>query len=217
LYLDKTLLFTYVPGQSALTLPADTALEIPAGSELVWTMHYTPYGVETTDRSRLAVKFWRGAPPKYLRKAVYVRKQGFTIPPRAVDYVIENEWKPDPDAEVVSVFPHMHLRGKSFLCEAVYPDGRREALLSVPHWDFNWQLNYVFDRPRCFPPGTILRLVGHYDNSRDNPNNPAPDRPVYDGEQTDAEMHVAFFDVRSARDRPWKKADPREPGSEIRK
>lgn len=31
-----------------------------------------------------------------------------------------------------------NLRGKSFKFTLVYPDGRREVILDVPHYDFNW-------------------------------------------------------------------------------
>jgi hypothetical protein len=90
--------------------------------------------------------------------------------------------------------PHMHLRGKDFLFEATYPDGKKEVLLSVPRYDFNWQSVYRAAKPLAMPKGTKLRCVAHFDNSGKNPNNPDPSKPVFWGDQTWEEMMVGWFD-----------------------
>jgi hypothetical protein len=72
----------------------------------------------------------------------------------------------------------MHLRGKSFRFEATYPDGRREVLLDVPHYEFDWQNAYILAEPKPMPEGTIMRCVAQFDNSAGNPNNPDPTRTV---------------------------------------
>ena len=89
--------------------------------------------------------------------------------------------------------PHLHLRGKSFRFEAVYPDGRRETLLYVPRYDFNWQLRYELEAPKRLPKGTRLLCTAHWDNSADNPANPDPTRDVGWGDQTGDEMLIGFF------------------------
>ena len=48
---------------------------------------------------------------------------------------------------IVSFSPHMHLRGKDIFYRAIYPDGRSEILLSVPRYDFNWQVYYYPAKP----------------------------------------------------------------------
>ena len=94
---------------------------------------------------------------------------------------------------LLNLSPHLHLRGKSFRFEAVYSDGRRETLLDVPHYDFNWQLRYELAEPKRLPKGTRLVCTAHWDNSADNPNNPDPTRAVGWGDQTDDEMLIGFF------------------------
>jgi hypothetical protein len=89
----------------------------------------------------------------------------------------------------------MHLRGKSFRFEATYPDGRREILLDVPRYDFDWQNNYVLAEPKRLPEGTVLHCYAHFDNSADNPSNPDPTATVTFGEQTKDEMLVGYLDV----------------------
>jgi hypothetical protein len=87
----------------------------------------------------------------------------------------------------------MHVRGKSFRYEATYPDGRRELLLDVPRWDFNWQLDYILAEPKLMPKGTVLRCEAHFDNSPENPVNPDPTKTVRFGEQTWEEMMIGWF------------------------
>jgi hypothetical protein len=89
--------------------------------------------------------------------------------------------------------PHMHMRGKSFRYEAWYPDGKREILLDVPRWDFNWQIDYVLAEPKLMPKGTQLRCFATYDNSAGNPANPDPSKWVFFGEQTWDEMMIGWF------------------------
>ena len=99
-----------------------------------------------------------------------------------------------PPGRLLAFMPHMHLRGKDFLYEALFPDGRRETLLSVPAYDFGWQSNYRLAAPFRLPAGTRIECTAHFDNSADNPNNPDPTKEVYWGEQTWDEMMIGFVD-----------------------
>ena len=92
----------------------------------------------------------------------------------------------------------MHLRGKSFTFEALYPDGSQEILLDVPHYDFNWQLTYRLAEPKRLPKGTTVRCTATFDNSADNLANPDPTATVTWGEQSWDEMMIGFFDVKPA-------------------
>jgi hypothetical protein len=76
------------------------------------------------------------------------------------------------DTQLLSMFPHMHVRGKSFEYRATYPTGETETLLTVPKYDFNWPLNYYLKEPKLLPKGTVLECVAHYDNLPNNPFNP---------------------------------------------
>jgi hypothetical protein len=103
------------------------------------------------------------------------------------------------DTELLSLYPHMHVRGKAFRYEATYPDGSKEVLLDVPRYDFNWQQTYVFPQPKLIPKGTRMRCLAHYDNSPENIANPDPKRLVHFGEQTWDEMLIGFMEAMPAR------------------
>jgi hypothetical protein len=118
----------------------------------------------------------------------------FAIPPH------DPNWQSPPcevtfrqDVELVLMIPHMHARGKDMTFTLEYPDGRKETVLSVPHYNFNWQLGYQTSIP--VPKGTKLRVDAHFDNSANNPANPNPDRTVYYGEMTWEEMMSPIFSV----------------------
>jgi hypothetical protein len=95
--------------------------------------------------------------------------------------------------ELVEFMPHMHVRGKSMTYRLVYPDGRVEIPLSVPKYDFNWQLLYQPKQPLRVPKGTKMYVDAYYDNSRANRHNPNPERTVYLGRMTWEEMMAPFF------------------------
>lgn len=97
------------------------------------------------------------------------------------------------DTLLISMLPHMHLRGKSFRFELTYPDGKKEVLLDVPEYDFNWQLWYQLAEPKLIPKGSKMTAYATFDNSTDNPFNPDPGSAVTWGEQTFEEMMFGFF------------------------
>jgi hypothetical protein len=115
------------------------------------------------------------------------------LPPGAADVVVESQHRFGRDVRLLSMMPHMHLRGKSFRFEVQYPDGGREVLLDVPRYDFNWQLRYELAEPKRLPQGTLLTCTAHYDNSAKNPVNPDPTAVVRWGEQTWDEMMIGYF------------------------
>jgi peroxiredoxin len=186
-------LAAYAPGMPPRTLPDGVARKVPAGSKLLFQVHYTPRGTKQVDRSRIGLTF---ADPSTVRREL---KSGmaidfrFKIPAGAPDFVSKAEYRFDQSALLYSLMPHMHLRGKSMRFEAEYPDGRREILLDVPRYEFDWQNLYVLAEPKAMPEGTILHCEGHFDNSADNPNNPNPAKPVTFGEQTQDEMLVGYL------------------------
>jgi hypothetical protein len=99
------------------------------------------------------------------------------------------------DALLVSMFPHMHLRGAGFEYQIVRSQGRVETLLKVNNYNFYWQLSYQLKKPRPLPAGTTLLFAGYFDNSAGNPRNPDPTAEVTWGEQSWEEMMIGFFDV----------------------
>jgi hypothetical protein len=92
----------------------------------------------------------------------------------------------------------MHLRGKSAEFTLIRPDGTRELLLSVPHYDFHWQTNYDLANPLTIPAGSKIEYTAIYDNSKENPSNPDPRAWVTWGEQSWDEMMIGFFEYHWA-------------------
>ncbi len=188
-----SLLAGFNPGGGPWRAPEEMAVKIPAGAELVFEMHYTPNGTPQKDRSYVGLKF---ADPATVRKqimCVMPANTEFEIPPRAHDFKVQKSWYFPADSLLLVMRPHMHLRGKAFRYEAIYPDGTNEILLDVPNFDFNWQNNYVFATPKQVPAGTEMRCTAWFDNSEDNLSNPDPSATVRWGDQTIDEMMIGIF------------------------
>jgi len=183
------------PGSPPMILPAGYAKFVPAGSELIFQVHYTPNGTATNDLSSIGLKF---ADPTDVTHRVYTLKahnEGLRIPPGADNHPVTARTTFDRDAELLSLFPHMHLRGKSFRYTAVMPDGGQEILLDVPGYDFNWQNGYELATPRLIPAGTRFECIAHFDNSEKNLANPDPTETVQWGDQTWEEMMIGYFNI----------------------
>ena len=180
------------PGEDPEIWPLGIGKKIPAGAELVWQLHYTPTGKIETDRSEVGLIFCK-SPPKREVHGKMALNAGFRIPPGAANHKVVSSSRFSRPAELLSLMPHMHLRGKDFLYRAHYPDGRSEILLNVPGYDFNWQHRYRFAKPFQIPAGTTIECVAHFDNSTGNPANPDPGKTIGWGRQTWEEMMIGFI------------------------
>jgi mono/diheme cytochrome c family protein len=187
------LLLVYAPGSSPDQWPEGMAKFVPAGSDLVFQMHYTTNGTADQDQTSIGLVFAK-SPPKQRVITLQLNNHALIIPPGADDFRVEVQGTLPHDALLLSLFPHMHLRGKRFEYDIVDPAGRVETLLRV-NYHFHWQLSYRLAEPRWLRAGTKLRAVAWYDNSKNNPHNPDPSKTVRWGDQTSDEMMVGFFDV----------------------
>jgi hypothetical protein len=187
------LLLVYAPGSSPDQWPEGMAKLVPAGSDLVFQIHYTSNGSAARDQTSIGLLFSK-QPPKQRVITLQLNDHAFIIPPRAENFRVEVQGTLPNDAKLLSFFPHMHLRGKRFEYDIVHDDGTVEPLLRV-NYHFHWQLSYHLAEPRLLKAGTKLRAVAWYDNSANNPHNPDPDATVTWGDQTYQEMMVGFFDV----------------------
>jgi mono/diheme cytochrome c family protein len=187
------LLLVYAPGSSPDRWPDGMAKFIPAGSDLVFQIHYTTNGQAGLEQTRIGLVFAK-TPPAQRVLTLQLNDHAFIIPPGAENFRVEAEGTLPNDATLLSLFPHMHLRGKRFEYDIVRPDGSAEPLLRV-NYHFHWQLSYRLAEPRVLKAGVKLRAVAWYDNSRHNPHNPDPAATVTWGDQTYQEMMVGFFDV----------------------
>jgi hypothetical protein len=177
----------YVPGTSSRTYPRGTAVRIAAGSTLIFQMHYTAIGKPTTDRTSIGLVLASGPPQVELRSAALINGS-LEIPAGAADHRVDAEMTFNRDVTLWSLLPHTHVRGKRWSYDVSYPDGRKEVVLSVPKYDFEWQTDYLFKRPLKLPKGTKLHATAWYDNSAGNRSNPDPTSKVWWGDQTWEEM-----------------------------
>jgi hypothetical protein len=184
----------YVPGGLPYDVGPGQARFVPKGSDLIFQMHYTASGKATGDQSRIGFVFAK-EPPKERVVNTFVGNTNLHIPPGAADHAVMARVTLYEDTKLLSLFPHMHVRGKGFEYKATYPTGETETLLTVPRYDFNWQLTYYLKEPKVLPKGTVLECVARYDNSPNNPFNPDPKSDVYWGEQTWEEMLAGFVDL----------------------
>jgi peroxiredoxin len=191
--IGKGLLGAYAPGDLGTIYPQGTAKKIPKGATLAFQVHYTPNGVEQTDRSSLGIVFAK-EPPRNQTSTRAVAQQLLLIPAGAASHVVNSVSVFKEETLVWSLFPHMHLRGKSFEYKAVFPDGKTQTLLSVPKYDFNWQVSYRLAEPLRMPAGSRIECRAVFDNSRGNLNNPDPTKLVLWGNQTWEEMMIGFVD-----------------------
>ena len=186
-------LASYTPGDQLFELPPGMARFVPKGSRLVFELHYVPNGKAVTDRSVIGLKYLK-EPPKHEVFQGLALNWAFLIPPNSANYRVKATFKFDRDSVMISLTPHMHLRGKSFEFRLITPDGKEEVLLNVPKYDFGWQENYVLAEPRKVPKGSKLECTAHYDNSAANPTNPDPKAYVLWGDQSWDEMMMGYFD-----------------------
>jgi hypothetical protein len=183
---------TFVPGAEPLNFPDDVGFRIPAGSTLVFELHYTVNGKVTTDRSKIGIKFHQNPPEKEAITYHFGATHFINIPAGAPEHVMTQVMQFKEPVELINLRPHLHMRGKWFKYDVVYPDGRKERILTVPKWDFNWQWFYNFETPIQLPAGSKLIETAAWDNSADNPYNPNPKIDVKFGLESDREMFFGY-------------------------
>lgn len=188
----------YVPGESPTWYPEGAGKLVPAGSLIIFEIHYTANGQEAEDLSSIGI-IWAKEPPKREVLTKSATNTKIRIPAGAADFPQEATLTFDSDATLLSLLPHLHVRGKSFKYVMISPDGTEEVLLDVPHYDFNWQTSYLFREPKPVKKGTRIRAFARFDNSKDNPFNPDPTKEVRWGQQTWEEMLVGYVDFMKER------------------
>jgi len=196
-HIDGEFLVGWGVGIQFIKLPEGAAIRIPAGSKLVFQLHYVTNGVATVDAStKIGLTF---ANQKITRQVhtLKISNQQFVIPPKAKNHEASACYTLTKPVTLVDLMPHMHLRGKDFRYNVTLPDGTIQKLLYVPHYDFDWQTIYRLAKPLQLPAGSKLNVLAHFDNSASNPHNPNPEQEVYFGEQTDDEMLLGYAVVMS--------------------
>lgn len=191
---EDVFLAGWAPGYEYQKYPEGTGKFLGKGATLEFELHYTVDGKPETDQSELGLYLLR-SPPKMALRTTGAYNPDFFVPPhesQAPSYAVYGFKN---DSWLYDLAPHMHLRGAWFSYEALYPDGKRETLLSVPRYDFKWQTIYQLTEPKKMPAGTWILCTGGFDNSTRNPSNPNPDKPIVWGDQSFDEMFIGFLNM----------------------
>jgi hypothetical protein len=187
-------LAAFLPGRPPDVFPEGSAKWVPAGAKLEFVIHYARIeGQPQTDRTSVGLYLADGPPEKVLRR-MDLRNFFFRVPAGDPSHEVKRCYTFEKDKMLISITPHMHYRGKDELYELVRPDGRREILLSVPHYDFGWQLVYRFKQPVYVEKGSLLVVTAHYDNSPNNRSNPDPEKSIRWGDKSEEEMMTSWIE-----------------------
>ncbi|MDQ3331402.1 MAG: alkyl hydroperoxide reductase, partial [Planctomycetota bacterium] len=188
-------LAAYVPGLKPAVYPKGMAKLVPAGSELIFQVHYTPIGSAQTDVTKIGLVFADPAKIEHLVETRNAVQPRLDIQPQKANqkYEAKDSIAYD-DAILLACMPHMHLRGQAFRY-SLERDGESKTLLDVPRYDFNWQTGYAFAEPLPLEKGDRILCEAWFDNSSDNLANPDPAAKVRWGDQTWNEMMIGYYDV----------------------
>ncbi len=191
-------LASFLPGRPPDTFPAGTAKWIPAGSKLEFVVHYArTTGKPQTDRTSVGFYLADGPPDQVMRR-MDLRNFFLSIPAGESNHTVRRCYDFDQDKLLLSFTPHMHYRAKDATYELTRPNGKKEVLLAVPRYDFNWQLVYRLQKPVLVEKGSRLMVTVHYDNSANNRANPDPKQIVRWGDKSEEEMMTSWIEYLDA-------------------
>jgi len=206
----KPLLF-YVPAGGFLRFPKGVAKRVQADDYLVWGFHFMTSGKVERAGARIGLWFSQGAVQhealtwtvtdsiavngKDVPRDKSGRQALPNIPPQTDQYTVTGTMKVTEDLTLYALWPHMHNRGRDMTFTLVDSRGREQTLLSVPRYDFQWQLTYELEPPLKIRAGSTIKAVAHYDNSPANRKNPDPNQEVLWGPQSSNEMFGPFLEI----------------------
>jgi len=206
---EGALLAGYAPGLQPTVYSPGVAKRLPAGSTIMFQVHYSAFrgslDKAQKDRTKVGLIFAKEAPDK-MAVTFAAANVLFKIPAGADNHEVTACQTVPRDVQVVNYMPHMHLRGKDMKYEVIYPDGKRETLLWVPKFNFNWQAAYVLTQPLTIPKDSKLIVTAHFDNSTKNKYNPDPKKDIRWGDPTYDEMMIGWMDIMI--DNPMKAVKP---------
>jgi hypothetical protein len=181
-------LYTWFPSLVFEPLPPGQAIRLPAGERLVARSHFAPTRDPVSERMEVGIYFAQGVIEKVPKHVSIQFGRKLVIPPGARNFRLVGKRRFEESGSITHFQVHMHLRGKSSRVVLRYPDGRKETIFDLPHYNFNWQRYYYLARPLPVPEGTVAFFEGIWDNSIDNPNNPDPTVWCRLGRRTTDEM-----------------------------
>ncbi|HEX6162371.1 MAG TPA: hypothetical protein VFZ31_03325 [Vicinamibacterales bacterium] len=182
------------------------------GAKFRWDIHYSDGGEDIEDVVEMGIYLYpKGQEPKFrtmlsLYSGIQGGNRALDIAPNTVS-VTQNFHVMRKAGRIENFQPHMHLRGKAQMLEAILPNGQTQVLGHVNRFEFNWMNNYVFadDYAPLLPKGTILRVTSWHDNTAANKNNPDPNQWVGWGDRTVDEMAHLWINITYMNDDDFNK------------
>ena len=192
---DSHFLF-WKPGTPAQEEPADMAWRLDPGSDLIVNLHLQPSGAPESIVAEIGLYFTKQPPARHPMLLQLEHDGALNIPPGARNFTVTDHLKLPIAVNLLAVYPHAHYIGKQIEAWAELPNGTRRELLRVNQWDINWQATFTYRTPVSLPAGTTLTMRIGYDNSAENPRNPAhPPKKVMAGNRSEDEMGHVWFQV----------------------
>ena len=194
-----SLFMEWAVGKAGQIFRPDTGKLMMPGSQIMWEMHLHANG-ERVPNAQVELGVWfHDEPPEHRTILSMFDAQGphsLDIPPNEIA-VTQGTFVLSAPARIENFQPHMHMRGKAMSMEAIYPNGEREMLSFVDNFQWNWQINYVYDEKAApiVPKGTMIKTTAWHDNTAQNPFNPDPNQWVGWGDRTVDEMAHNWVDV----------------------
>jgi tetratricopeptide (TPR) repeat protein len=183
------------PGKNPSRYRDGMSWSLLPGSDLVLQLHLQHSGKEELVSPAVAFYFTNQPPTRYPTK-ICVRSLEMDIPPEQKEYAVTKSFKLSSAVDVLGILPHAHYLARQVESYALFPDGRKQWLLLITNWNFNWQGDYVYKNPVSLPAGSTLQMRFVYDNSSENPKNPSnPPRRVRYGLQTTDEMAELWLQI----------------------
>jgi len=194
-----SLFMEWAVGKAGQIFRPDTGKLMMPGSQITWEMHLHASGVRVPNAQVELAVWFHDEPPEHRTILSMFDAQGpnsLDIPPGEIA-VTQGNFVLSAPARLENFQPHMHMRGKAMSMEATYPNGNREVLAFVDNFQWNWQINYVFDQDAAplVPKGTMITTTAWHDNTENNPSNPDPNQWVGWGDRTVDEMAHNWVDV----------------------
>jgi len=195
-------------GKQGELMRPDTGKLLLPGSRFRWDVHYSQAGEEITSNVEMGIYFYpKGQEPSRRNNLSLVPAAIGTldIRPNAIT-VTEGFFPLRDNARIESFQPHMHLRGKAMLVEAVLPSGQRQVLSHVNNFNFQWMRTFVYadDVAPLLPKGTLLKVTAWHDNTAAKKSNPDPNQWVGWGDRTVDEMAHAWINIVYLKDDEYK-------------
>lgn len=185
----------YAPGKDeAATYPSNTGVFVPKGSAVQMSVHYTPFGKETVDSTKIGLYFADEEPEyQYSTYSLSHGGRNIVIQPGVSDHKMSASHVFEDEVMLHGLRPHMHYRGKRMRFSVIYPDGTKDQIINVPDYNFAWQPTYRLSEPMLLPAGSRVMIEGAFDNSQYNLGNPDPAAVVRGGAQSWDEMFIGYL------------------------